>query len=56
MLESLDIRVAKNGFIVTVIIDGDSEEHIFETERRLMKFVRDMLRTYVPSDKAGDVE
>ncbi len=56
MLDSIEIRVVKNGFIVVVSIDDETEEHIFETQRRLMKFVRDVMITYAPSSKSDAAE
>ena len=43
MFESIEIRQAKNGVIVTLRRDDEDEEYIYDTDRKALKFVKDLL-------------
>ena len=41
--ESIELRKVKNGVIVALRTDEEDAEYIFDTNRKALKFVRDML-------------
>ena len=43
MFESLEIRRAANGFILVVNTEDDSKEFVYDTERKLMRVVKQYL-------------
>jgi len=43
MFESIEIRQCKNGVIVTLRTDDEDEEYVYDTARKAIKFVKDML-------------
>jgi hypothetical protein len=43
MFESIEIRKVKNGVIVTLRTDDDDEEYVYDTDRKALKFIKDML-------------
>lgn len=43
MFESMEIRKAKNGIIVTVQTEEGTEEYIFSTPARALKFVKEFV-------------
>lgn len=43
MFESIEIRKVKNGVIVTLRTDDEDAEYVYDTERKAIKFIRDML-------------
>ena len=44
MFESIDIRKVANGFVVTLATeDGDSREYVFDTNRKVMRFLKQHL-------------
>jgi hypothetical protein len=43
MFESIEIRKAKNGVIVTLRNDEEDQEYVYDTDRKALKFVKDML-------------
>lgn len=43
VFESIEIRKAKNGVIVTLRSDEADEEYIYDTDRKALKFVKDLL-------------
>lgn len=45
MYESIEIRKVKNGVIVTLRTDDEDQEYVYDTDRKAMKFVKDMLET-----------
>ena len=42
-MESIEIRKVANGFVVVVNDADDSREYVFDTYRRVMKFVKEFL-------------
>lgn len=43
MFESIEIRKVKNGVIVTLRTDDEDEEYVYDTDRKAIKFIKDML-------------
>jgi hypothetical protein len=43
MFDSIEIRKAKNGVIVTLRNNDEDSEYIYDTDRKAMKFVKDLL-------------
>jgi len=43
MFESLEIRRAANGFILVVNTEDDSKEFVYDTERKLLRVVKQHL-------------
>ena len=43
MFESIEIRKVKNGVIVTLRTDDEDAEYVWDTDRKAIKFVKDML-------------
>lgn len=42
MFNSLELRKVSNGFVVTVNIDDESSEYVFDSLRKTIKFVKDL--------------
>jgi hypothetical protein len=51
MFESLEIRRAANGFILVVNTEDDSKEFVYDTERKLMRVVKQHLGEKVTPDE-----
>jgi hypothetical protein len=45
MFESIEIRKVKNGVIVTLRSDDEDAEYVYDTDRKAIKFVKDMLES-----------
>jgi hypothetical protein len=46
MFESIEIRKVRNGVIVTLRSDEtDDQEYVYDTDRKAIKFVKDLLDT-----------
>ena len=43
MFETIEIRRAANGFILTVNTEDDSNEFVYDTERKLLRVVKQYL-------------
>ena len=43
MFESIEFKKVKNGFIITVHTDESDDEYIFDTLRKSMKFIKDIV-------------
>jgi len=41
--ENLEIRKVANGFVVTVTTEEDTNEYVFDTSRRALRFVREQI-------------
>lgn len=41
MLDSIEIRRVKNGFVVAVHTEDGDEEFVFDTERKTFKFLKE---------------
>lgn len=45
MFESIEIRKVKNGVIVTLRSDDEDAEYVYDTDRKALKFVKDILES-----------
>ena len=45
MFESIEIRKVKNGVIVTLRTDDEDAEYVYDTDRKALKFIKDLLET-----------
>lgn len=45
MFESIEIRKARNGFVINLRTDNDDTEYVYDSERKVIKFIKDMLET-----------
>ena len=52
MFESLEIRRAANGFILVVNTEDDSKEFVYDTERKLVRVVKQYLGEKVTAQEA----
>ena len=43
MFESIEIRKAANGFILVVNTEDESREYVYDTERKLMRVIKQHL-------------
>lgn len=43
MFESIEIRKVKNGIIIAVRTENDDSEYVYDTERKALRFVKDLL-------------
>jgi tRNA U34 2-thiouridine synthase MnmA/TrmU len=50
MFESLEIRRVANGFILAVHTEDDSKEFVYDTERKLMRVVKQYLGEKVTAE------
>lgn len=51
MFESLEIRRAANGFILVVNTEEDTREFVYDTERKLVRVVKQYLGERVARDE-----
>jgi hypothetical protein len=51
MFESLEIRRAANGFILTITTEESSQEFVYDTERKLIRVVKQYLGQKVTADE-----
>jgi hypothetical protein len=54
MFESLEIRKAANGFILVVTTEDDTREFVYDTERKLMRSVKQYLGERVTKEDTED--
>ena len=50
MFESLEIRKAANGFILVINTEDDTREFVYDTERKLMRAVKQYLGERVTAE------
>lgn len=50
MFESLEIRRAANGFILVLNTEDESREFVYDTERKLMRVIKQHLGERVTSE------
>lgn len=43
MFDSIEIRVVKNGFVVTAQSDDSTDEFVFDSSRKAVRFVKDFV-------------
>ena len=49
MFESLEVRKVKNGFVLVINNEDDVVEYIFDSYRKLAKFLKDTLDPKAPN-------
>jgi hypothetical protein len=54
MFESLEIRRAANGFILVVNTEEDTQEFVYDTERKLVRVVKQYLGERVARDETAE--
>jgi len=52
--DSIELRKVKNGVIVALRTDEEDAEYIFDTNRKALRFVKDLLEGKVVLEKAED--
>ncbi|MEI7503698.1 MAG: hypothetical protein WCJ61_10480 [Paludibacter sp.] len=45
MFESIEIRKVKNGVVVTLRSDDEDAEYVYDTDRKALKFIKEMLES-----------
>ena len=45
MFDLIEIRKVRNGVIVTLRSDEEDQEYVYDTDRKAIKFVKDLLET-----------
>lgn len=45
MFESIEIRKVKNGVVVTLRTEDEDSEYVWDTDRKAIKFIKDMLES-----------
>lgn len=49
MFESIELRKVENGVIVTLTTpDGDNKEYVYDTPRKALRFVKELLEGKEP--------
>jgi hypothetical protein len=43
MFENIEIRKVKNGVIVTIRSDDEDDEYVYDTDRKALKFIKELL-------------
>ncbi len=43
MFESIEIRKVNNGVIVTLRSEDEDQEYVYDTDRKALKFIKDLL-------------
>ena len=54
MFESIEIRRAANGFIMIVNSEDDNKEFIYDTERKLMRAIKQQLGQRLSAEDVDD--
>lgn len=54
MFESLEIRRAANGFILVVNTEEEAREYVYDTERKLLRTVKQYLGERVTHEESKD--
>lgn len=50
-MESIEIRRVANGYVIVVNDEEDSREYVFDTHRRVMKFIKEYFDAYESKKK-----
>jgi hypothetical protein len=50
MFESIEIRKVNNGFILVINTEDDSKEYVYDTERKLLRVIKQQLGERVPAE------
>jgi len=41
--ESIEVRTVKNGVVIALRIEDEDSEYVFDTNRKALKFIKDLL-------------
>ena len=52
MFESIELRKVKNGVIVTLRNEDEDQEYVYDTDRKALKFIKDLLEAKPPRQPA----
>lgn len=52
MFESLEIRKAANGFILVIHTEDDTKEYVYDTERKLVRVIKQHLGEKITAEDA----
>ncbi len=47
MFESIELRKVKNGIIVTLRTEDEDSEYVYDTDRKALKFIKDLLESKI---------
>ena len=50
MFESIEIRKVNNGFILVINTEDDVKEFVYDTERKLLRVIKQQLGERVPAE------
>jgi hypothetical protein len=50
MFESIEIRKVSNGFILVVNTEDESNEFVYDTQRKLLRVIKQYLGERVPAE------
>lgn len=45
IFESIEIRKVRNGYVLTLRTPDEDAEYVYDTDRKALKFIKDMLET-----------
>jgi hypothetical protein len=45
MFEQIEVRSVENGFVVSVGKDGTDREYVFDTSRKVLRFIKDLIES-----------
>jgi len=48
--ESIELRKVKNGIVISLRTDDEDNEYVFDTDRKALKFIKDLLEGKVSLD------
>ena len=54
MFENIEIRRARNGFIITITTEDDTHEYVYDTSRKLMRVLKQYLEGTGSSSKDSE--
>lgn len=54
MFENIEIRRARNGFIITITTEDDTHEYVYDTSRKLMRVLKQYLEGPSSNAKESD--
>lgn len=52
MYDSIEIRKVKNGVIVTLRSEDEDQEYVYDTDRKALKFIKELLETQHNQNKS----
>lgn len=52
MYDSIEIRKVKNGVVVTLRSEDEDQEYVYDTDRKALKFIKELLETQNNQNKS----